>query len=326
MGGAAVDVEEDGGAPNPKLGSFVAADAEPKEKDAGEADLEDKKDGAETEAVAEAVVVVGGGAAVAVEKENGAGEADFDDVKEETAAAVAGAAAGEEEEDANEKGAGEADLPPFPVTAVGGTAAETAEDSATNENGDADFAGAAAVEDPKEKEDDVVEASAGGAAAAEVEDRKEAEMAAAGAGTEKADTCGLVIWEEFAESNTAAGVLSFDACSVVLPTNAAAGVGFASSSSSAAAAAAILALFMAVAETKREDAKSPEAILDFTIGTFRLLRAALSLATRSGEMTGRRGVEDAPGGGEATPPDRGEGSRTKCVNVIQSIIATESAA
>ena len=55
-------------------------------------------------------------------------------------------------------------------------------------------------------------------------------------------------------------------------------------------AAAILARLRAVAETRREVERSPETNRDFTTGTLRLLNEAFSLATRSGEMTGRLGV------------------------------------
>lgn len=48
----------------------------------------------------------------------------------------------------------------------------------------------------------------------------------------------------------------------------------------------IFALLIAVAETSLDEAKSPPAILDFTIGTFRLLRDAFNLARRSGEIMG----------------------------------------
>ena len=57
-----------------------------------------------------------------------------------------------------------------------------------------------------------------------------------------------------------------------------------------------LALLIAVADTRREEAKSPETSLDLTTGTFLLLSDAFNLATRSGEMTGRReGVAAPPG-------------------------------
>ena len=132
---------EDGGAPKPKLGNFVAAADDPKEKDAGEPDL------VEVVVVVVVVVVIAGAAVVTADpNENEAGEADF-------AVAVAEGVAA-----AKEKEAGDEDLLPAAVATLAATdgalpmGVEAPPDGWANENGDAVFAAAAAP--PNEKEAD----------------------------------------------------------------------------------------------------------------------------------------------------------------------------